>query len=381
MFTGRKRISNRAFILHPDPFTDYEDRLNKLKSSGTVVYNLSKPRVIPVYFTEIPDSVNEGDLIEKYRRIFKVSEDLVVIPFPDTFSAISSLFFLFMDLNDEVVLPEPFPPYILPIVDFAGVKITPIETFHSNGFRLPLRDVLEPLINPRVKLLFYSNPAISTGTLFTPEEIERLLFVSQNYNILMVSDESFAFASGKEIQTLLDIAKRYTNSISLNRILLPFTGVPTCFLTCGSELGKLLKKFQETIFPVSSGLVRLTYTALDRFSELLPSMSGFLGERRDILYEVVSGFEDFFIIKPDSPPAGVIKLPINDSAKFVEYLLKEFRMDNRTVFVLPLSKLFHDSKKGKDLVMVDYSNLDVETLKTGLNILYAGVNQYKKEEE
>ena len=77
----------------------------------------------------------------------------------------------------------------------------------------------------------------------------------------------------------------------------------------------------------------------------------------------------------------MIKLPINDSAKFVEYLLKEFRMDNRTVFVLPLSKLFHDSKKGKDLVMVDYSNLDVETLKTGLNILYAGVNQYKKEEE
>ncbi len=114
-----------------------------------------------------------------------------------------------VDHGDEVILSVPYWVSYLDIVNYAGGNPVLLQTREEDGFQVRAEEV-EKLITPKTRMIIVNSPSNPTGTVVSPEEMEKLLALAVRRNVLLMSDECYC-------QFLYDGQKPFSLGHSSNR--------------------------------------------------------------------------------------------------------------------------------------------------------------------
>ena len=88
--------------------------------------------------------------------------------------------------------------------------------------------------------------------------------------------------------------------------------------------------------------------------------------------KVIPGVE---VVKPKGAFYAIVRLPVDDSDKFAQWLLEDFSFENQTVMVAPASGFYSTPGLGKNEVRIAYV-LKIEDLKNAMKILGEALKVY-----
>jgi aspartate aminotransferase len=294
--------------------------------------------------------------------------------------AILFAFFSTLNPGDEVIIPEPFYTNYNAFAVQSGVRIIPVTTNIDDGFALPPIEKFEELITPRTKGIVICNPNNPTGALYSKEDLYKLADIVKKYDLYLYSDEVYRefVYDGKSHFSVMQIEGLEDNAILLD-------SVSKRYSACGFRIGALvtrnkdiiataLKFGQARLSPPSFGQIAAE-AALDTPEEYFEEVYEEYIKRRNFLVEELNKIEGVFCPNPGGAFYAVVRLPIDDSDKFAQWLLEKYSFNNQTVMLAPASGFYATEGLGRDEVRIAYV-LKIEDLKNAVEVLKHALEEY-----
>ncbi len=94
--------------------------------------------------------------------------------------------------GDEVVIPVPYWVTYRDVVNYAGGKCVFVECDEANGFALTA-SMIEPYLTDRTKIVLINSPSNPSGALVERAEFEKILKLTSERGIYLVTDECYCF--------------------------------------------------------------------------------------------------------------------------------------------------------------------------------------------
>jgi aspartate aminotransferase len=98
-------------------------------------------------------------------------------------------------------------------------------------------------------------------------------------------------------------------------------------------------------------------------------------ERRNYMVEALNKIPGVYCPKPKGAFYTVVKLPVDDSDKFAQWLLEEFEFRGQTVMIAPASGFYSTPGLGKNEVRIAYV-LKIEDLGKAIEVLAEALKVY-----
>lgn len=283
--------------------------------------------------------------------------------------------------DDEIIIPEPFYTNYNGYAAFASVKIVPLTLRVEDGFRLPPKDEIEARITPRTRAILLCSPNNPTGTVYTPEELERVISIVQEHDLFLIGDEvykEFVYDGGTH-KSVLEYEEIKDRVIVVDSISKRFS-------SCGARVGAVvtrnrdvhqavLKFAQARLCPPSveqKAALAAYRMGLDYFTPVRKEYE----RRRDVLFDGLKDIPGIVIHKPQGAFYIIVRLPIQDSEHFVQWMLTDFQHEKETVMVAPAQGFYCTPGKGKDEVRIAYV-LKEEDLKRAILVFKEGLKKYQ----
>lgn len=290
------------------------------------------------------------------------------------FNAVQAL----INEEDEVLIPVPYYPSHVQMVNFAGGDPVIIETKEENNFKITPA-LIQENVTHKTKALILCNPNNPTGAVYTKEELEKIAGAVIDHDLYVICDEVY------EQLTYGDVAFTSFASISeeiKNRTVIA-NGVSKAYAMTGWRLGFTVatKKITEAMAKLQSHTTSCAnapaqYAALEAFMTSQESVQEMRSEFEKRGNET---YKDLLTIKniTCSKPAGAFYLFPNIAA----YLGKSF--DGKTIanstdlalFLLESEKVAVVPGIGFGLdnhIRISYST-DTKILKEGIKRLKNGL--------
>ena len=292
------------------------------------------------------------------------------------------LFAFFSSLNpgEEIIIPEPFYTNYNAFAIQAGVKIIPITTKIEDGFALPPIEKFEELITEKTKGIVICNPNNPTGALYSKDELLKLAEIIKKYDLYLFSDEVYRefVYDGKEHFSVLNLEGLEENVILLD-------SVSKRYSACGFRIGALvtrnkeilntaLKFGQARLSPPSFGQIAAE-AALDTPPEYFEEVYNEYIRRRDFLVSELNKIDGVYCPIPGGAFYATVRLPVDDSDKFSQWILESYSYKNQTVMLAPASGFYATPGLGKDEVRIAYV-LKIEDLKNAVEVLKNALDNY-----
>jgi aspartate aminotransferase len=285
------------------------------------------------------------------------------------------------DPGDEIIIPEPFYTNYNGYAAFANVKIVPLTLRVEDGFRLPSSDEIEARITPKTRAILLCSPSNPTGTVFTPEELDRVISIVQKYDLFLIGDEvykEFVYDGGTH-KSLLEYEEVKDRVIVVDSISKRFS-------SCGARVGAVVTRNEDVYQAVLKfAQARLCPPSVEQKAALAAYRMGLdyfkpvkqeYERRRDVLFDGLKNIEGIVIHKPQGAFYIIVRLPIKDCEHFVQWMLTDFHHDKETVMVAPAQGFYCTPDKGKDEVRMAYV-LKEEDLKRALVVFKEGLKKYQ----
>ena len=172
-------------------------------------------------------------------------------------SGISEAIFFVMgamiDSGDEVLLPGPcYPPYLTYAKFFGGRAVT-YRTIEEKGWAPDVAD-LESKITRRTKLIVIINPNNPCGSVYSGEQISRILGLAATHGIPVAADEIYD-------QIVFDGSLSSVASLAKDVPLIGLNGFSKAYLMTGWRLGYLFLQDHE-------GELRQVWDAIQRMARV-----------------------------------------------------------------------------------------------------------------
>jgi len=295
--------------------------------------------------------------------------------------AIHFSFSVVADPGDEIIIPEPFYTNYNGYASFSSVKIVPLTLRVEDGYRLPPQPEIEACITPRSKAILLCSPNNPTGTVYTPEELERVAVIVKKHDLFLIGDEvykEFVYdgATHKSILECEDIQERVIVVDSISKR----------FSCCGARIGAVITRNGDAFQAVMRfAQARLCPPSVEQRAALAAYRMGMdyfkpvreeYQRRRDVLYEGLRNIPGVVAYKPQGAFYITVKLPIKDSEHFVVWMLTEFNLDGETVMVAPAQGFYSTPGKGLNEVRIAYV-LNEKDMRRAIAVLRAGLKKYK----
>ena len=284
------------------------------------------------------------------------------------------------DVDDEIIIPEPFYANYNGFATANNVKVVPVVSGIETNFALPPIAEFEKLITPRTKAILICNPGNPTGYLYSREEIIQLSEIVQKHGIFLVTDEvyrEFAY-DGREHFSVLQVAGLEEHAIMID-------SVSKRYSMCGARIGCLVSKNKAVIkTALKFAQARLsppTYAqiaaeaALDTPQSYFDEVKEEYVGRRDLLIAELEKIDGVKIGRPQGAFYCIVELPIVDADDFAQWLLEDFRVDDETVMVAPASGFYATPGLGKNQIRIAYV-LEKKELKRAVYILKEALKSY-----
>ncbi|MHC1705850.1 MAG: pyridoxal phosphate-dependent aminotransferase [Tenuifilaceae bacterium] len=294
--------------------------------------------------------------------------------------AITIAFMVCLNPGDEVIIPEPFYANYNSFALQAGVVVKPITSYIKSDFALPPISEFEKLITPKTKGIVICNPNNPTGYLYSQSELEQLATLIKKYDLYLFSDEvyrEFCYDGVTHFSAMM------LKGLENNVILLD--SVSKRYSMCGVRIGALISLNKEVIAsamkfaqarlsPPSYGQIAAE-AALSTPKEYFDEVYNEYIERRNYMVEALNKMEGVYCPKPKGAFYTVVKLPIDDSDKFSQWLLDSFEYNNQTVMLAPATGFYSTCGAGKNEVRIAYV-LKIDDLKNAMKCLEEALKQY-----
>jgi aspartate aminotransferase len=285
------------------------------------------------------------------------------------------------DPGDEIIIPEPFYTNYNGYAAFANVKIVPLTLRVEDGFRLPPADEIEARITPKTRAILLCSPSNPTGTVFTPEELERVISLVEKHDLFLIGDEvykEFVYDGGTH-KSVLEYEEVKDRVIVVDSISKRFS-------SCGARVGAVVTRNEDVYQAVLKfAQARLCPPSVEQKAALAAYRMGLdyfkpvkqeYERRRDVLFDGLKEIEGIVIHKPQGAFYIMVRLPIKDSEHFVQWMLTDFHHEKQTVMVAPAQGFYCTPGKGKDEVRMAYV-LKEEDLKRAIVVIKEGLKKYK----
>ncbi len=285
------------------------------------------------------------------------------------------------DPGEEVIIPEPFYTNYNGYASFASVEIAPLTLRVEDGFRLPSKQEIEAKITPKTRAILLCSPNNPTGTVYTPDELERVISIVKKHDLFLIGDEVYKefIYDGARHKSILEYKEVEDRAIVVDSISKRFS-------CCGARIGAVITKNKEIYQSLLKfSQARLCPPSVEQQAALAAYRMGKdyfepikeeYERRRDVLYEGLKSISGIVMRKPQGAFYIIVRLPIKDAEHFVQWMLTDFRLDKETVMVAPAAGFYSSPEKGKDEVRIAYV-LKEQDLRRALEVFKAGLKKYQ----
>lgn len=237
--------------------------------------------------------------------------------------------------GDEVLMPGPcYPPYLAYAKFFEGTPVT-YRTIEDKGWAPDLAD-LERKISKRTRLILIINPSNPTGSVYSRDEVVKILDLAATHNIPVAADEIYD-------KIIYDASFTSVASLAKDVPLIGLNGFSKAYLMTGWRLGYLyLQDPEGSLADVWDGVQRLSrirlcastpaqvaaVEALRGPQDHIREMVSKLKRRRDFSLKKVNGIPGLSATEPKGafylfPRISGIGTRWKNDEEFVSELLKE----------------------------------------------------------
>jgi aspartate aminotransferase len=392
------KISEKGLAMPASPIRKLVPYAEEAKRKGRKVYhlNIGQPD-IPTPQVAL-DAVKNNDLkvveyshsagFESYRKglakyyqglgIDITHNDMIITTGGS--EAITVAFMTCLNPGDEVIIPEPFYANYNGFAVQAGVVVKPIVSRIENDFALPPVEEFEKLITPKTKGIVICNPNNPTGYLYSKEELEQLATIVKKHDLYLFSDEVYR-------EFCYDGITHYSAMMlqGLENNVILMDSVSKRYSMCGVRIGAIITRNKEVIAaamkfaqarlsPPSFGQIAAE-AALNTPAEYFKEVYDEYIKRRNFMIEALNRMEGVYCPKPKGAFYTVVRLPIDDSDKFAQWLLEHFEYKNQTVMLAPATGFYSTPGLGKNEVRIAYV-LNVDDLRNAMECLAVALKQY-----
>jgi aspartate aminotransferase len=283
------------------------------------------------------------------------------------------------DAGDEIVVFEPFYTNYNGFASIANVTLRPVPLSIETGFHLPSIGEIERHITSRTKAILICSPGNPTGTVYSREEIERLVMLAKRHNLFLMSDEvyrEFSYeAPAVNVMSFPEISDRAILLDSCSKR----------FNVCGARIGLIASHNAGVMSAVFKfAMARLSVATIEQLA-LVPLLNNpveytkpIVDEfriRRDVVYEGLKSIPGVTCYKPEGAFYIVIGLPVNDADQFSRWLIEEFEDGKETILLAPAQGFYATPGKGKNEVRLAFT-LNTKDLRRSLEILKVALKAF-----
>lgn len=392
-------ISKKGQLMPQSPIRKLVPFAEKAYSEGKTVYhlNIGQPDIKTPQIALDAVKVHSLDILaytrsegsDDYRKKIAIyyaknninvtHQDIIV-----TTGGSEALLFAFgsiMDVDDEVIIPEPFYANYNGFSTASGVNIVPVISKIEDNFALPAIAEFEKLITPKTKAILICNPGNPTGYLYSKEEIKQLAALVKKHDLFLISDEVYR-------EFTYDGAKHYSimEEPGLEENAIVIDSVSKRYSMCGARIGCLvsqnkdiiqtaLKFAQARLSPPTLAQIA-SEAALDTPQSYFDDVIEEYQERRDVLIRELKTIEGIKVGTPKGAFYCIAELPIKNSDVFAQWLLEEFEIDKETIMVAPAGGFYSTPGVGINQIRIAYV-LNQESLVKAVHILKEALKVYK----
>lgn len=286
-----------------------------------------------------------------------------------------------MDVDDEIIIPEPFYANYNGFSTASGVNVVPVISSIDDNFALPPIEEFEKLITPKTKAILICNPGNPTGYLYSKEEIKKLAAIVKKHDLFLIADEVYReFVYDGE--THYSIAQEE----GLENYAIMIDSVSKRYSMCGARIGCLVSKNKEVIqTALKFAQARLSPPTLAQIASeaALETPQSYFDEviheyvdRRNLLIEELSKIDGVKVAKPKGAFYCIVELPVKNSDDFAQWLLEHFDVNGETVMVAPAAGFYSSPNVGLNQIRIAYV-LKKESLKKAVNIIKEALKVYR----
>ncbi|MFI2743889.1 pyridoxal phosphate-dependent aminotransferase [Zhouia sp. PK063] len=285
------------------------------------------------------------------------------------------------DVEDEIIIPEPFYANYNGFATASGVKVVPVVSKIENNFALPPIEDFEKLITPKTKAILICNPGNPTGYLYSKEEIKKLAELVKKHDLFLIADEvyrEFAY-DGIEHYSILQES-------GLEDYAIVIDSVSKRYSMCGARVGCMVSKSETVIkTALKFAQARLSPPTLAQIASeaALETPQSYFDEvkeeyvgRRNLVIEELEKIEGVKVAKPKGAFYCVAELPVKNADNFAQWLLESFNVDGETVMVAPAAGFYSTPGIGLNQIRIAYV-LNKESLTKAVQILKEALKVYQ----
>jgi aspartate aminotransferase len=287
-----------------------------------------------------------------------------------------------MDVDDEIIIPEPFYANYNGFSIASGVNVVPVISGIETGFALPPIEAFEKLITPKTKAILICNPGNPTGYLYSQQEITKLAEIVKKHDLFLIADEvyrEFIYDGDKHFSVM--------NVTGLEEHAIMIDSVSKRYSMCGARIGCIVSKNAAVMATAmkfaQARLSPPTYAQIASEAALETPQSYFddviseYKERRDTLVTELNKIEGIKVATPKGAFYCIAKLPVDNADKFAQWLLESYDLNGETVMVAPAAGFYSTPNVGLDEVRIAYV-LKKDDLIKSVQILKEAIRVYNK---
>jgi aspartate aminotransferase len=289
--------------------------------------------------------------------------------------------FSILDADDEIIIPEPLYANYIGFSKSGNIKVRPIPTNIENGFALPAIDEFEKVINEHTKAILICNPNNPTGYAYTDRELHRLKEIVLKHDLFLISDEvyrDFIYSDNSTYTSIMQFPELSQHAILVD-------SVSKRFSACGARIGMVATKNKNVLDTVLKfAQQRLSPPTLEQLGVMgmfdveenyFTKINIEYRKRRDALVEGLNKIEGVFCPTPGGAFYCIVRLPVEDTDVFCQWMLSDFNYNGETVMMAPASGFYATDGKGKDEVRIAYV-LNIGDLNKAIKCIEEGLKVY-----
>ncbi|ANM32046.1 aspartate aminotransferase [Acidobacteria bacterium Mor1] len=392
------RLSHRARSMPASPIRRLAPLANAAREAGKKVYplNIGQPdiptpeailgRMARFDAPNLAYGPSQG--LPEFVEAVRVYQQRIGLPVETedifvTTGGSEALLFVFgaiADPGDEVIVFEPFYTNYNGFAGLVGVRSVPLQTRAEDGYHLPSEEEIEAAVGERTRAIVLCSPNNPTGTVYSREELQRVVSVCQRHGLFLVSDEvyrEFTYDGLSHVSALEfdEIADRVIVTDSLSKRV----------SMCGARVGWIVCRNRQVMESVLKfGQARLCPPTLEQFlaaglNEVPESyMRDVITEyeaRRNVVVDALADVPGVLMRKPEGAFYLCPRVPVDDSQKFAEFLLRDFDVDGETVMIAPADGFYATEGLGRNELRIAYV-LNRESMARSMEIFTRALAAY-----
>jgi LL-diaminopimelate aminotransferase len=270
-----------------------------------------------------------------YKQHFNVdaSFDSEILPLMGSKEGIMHISLAFLNVDDEVLIPNPGYPTYTSVTNLVGAKPVYFDLKAESNWE-PDFDSLEKKDLSKVKIMWVNYPNMPTGTPGSLKLFEKLVAFGKKHQILIINDNPYSFVLNDNPISILQIEGAKEVALELNSLSKTYN-------MSGWRVGMVVgnKKHIDAVLKVKSnmdsgmfyGIQKGAIEALNLDKSWFESQNKIYKKRRDLTFQLAKKIRCTY----DEKAVGLFvwaKLPdgIQDAEAFVNTLLYE-----KDLFVTP----------------------------------------------